>query len=170
MVDAQTISIIFAGASIGVAAIYYTLTLRNTQRSQKLQLETRQAQMFLTMYNRILDDNFAQTLHDVQWLWEWSDFEDFDEKFGPTSENWPKFSRTMMFLEGIGILVNKGMIGASFIDDFISGMTIRVWEKYVEIIFDLRERYDAPQTYEWVEYLYNEIKPITEEQHPELKT
>jgi hypothetical protein len=76
----------------------------------------------------------------------------------------------MMFLEGIGILVNKGMISPSFIDDFISGMTIRVWKKYGEIIFHLRERYDAPQTYEWVEYLYNEIKPITEEQHPELKT
>jgi hypothetical protein len=171
MVDAQTISIIFAGVSIGVAAIYYTLTLRNTQRAQKLQLETRQAQMFLTLFNRMLDENFAKTQRDVQWVWEWSDFEDFMVKYGPSSsENWAKFTITMMFFEGIGILVNKGIISASLIDDFISAMTIRIWNKYRRIIYDMREHYNAPQTYEWVEYLYNEIKPITEEQHPELKT
>jgi len=92
MVDAQTISIMFAGVSIGVAAIYYTLTLRNTQRTQQLQLETRQAQMFLTLYNRILDENFAQIQRDVQWVWEWNDFEDFMRnmvrplrKIGPSS-------------------------------------------------------------------------------------
>jgi hypothetical protein len=171
MVDVQTISILFAGVSIGVAAIYYILTLRNTQRSQQLQLETRQAQMFLSLYNRILDENFAQIQRDVQWIWEWNDFEDFMEKYGPNSqENWSKFMRTMMFFEGIGILVHKEMISASFIDDFISAMTLRIWEKYEKIIYSMREYYNAPQTYEWIEYLYNQIKPITEEQHPETST
>jgi hypothetical protein len=36
MVDAQTVSIVFAGLSIGIAAIYYTLTIRNSQRNQEL--------------------------------------------------------------------------------------------------------------------------------------
>jgi hypothetical protein len=170
MVEAQTISILFAGLSIAASIVYYASVLRNANKTQQIQLETRQAQTFLTLYNRILDENFSQIIHDVQWVWEWSDFKDFNERYGPNSENWPRFSRTMMFLEGIGILVNKEMIRASFIDDFISGMTIRLWEKYGDIIFDLREQYDAPQTYEWVEYLYTQIKPITEEQHKELAT
>jgi hypothetical protein len=34
----------------------------------------------------------------------------------------------------------------------------------------MRKRLNYPQYGEWVEYLYNQINPIAEEQHPELKT
>ena len=51
MVDAQTISIIFAGVSMGVAAIYYTLNLRNT-------IKTRQAQLFMSLYDTYMDERY----------------------------------------------------------------------------------------------------------------
>jgi len=38
------------------------------------------------------------------------------------------------------------------------------------MMVEWRERFNWPQAFEWAEYLYNEIKPIAEQQHPELKT
>jgi hypothetical protein len=177
MVSVETISIAFTGLSVSLAAFYYISTLRNAQRTRELALkaqeqalETRQAQMFLTVYNRMLDENFMRTINDVLFNWEWRDLDDFTGKFGPDTDHYPKFNIVMMFYEGIGILVNKGLIKASLIDDFMSAGTLILWKKYSQIIYELRKYYDAPQTFEWVEYLYNQIKPIVEEQHPELKT
>ncbi len=82
MVDAQTISIIFAGVSIGVAALYYTLTLRNTQRAQQLQLETRQAQLFMQAYSKFIDREFQKSFFEIVHQWEWDDYDDFMAKYG----------------------------------------------------------------------------------------
>jgi hypothetical protein len=38
------------------------------------------------------------------------------------------------------------------------------------MVKEARVRENWPQLLEWIEYLYNQIKPIVEEQHPELKT
>ena len=69
----------------------------------------------------------------------------------------------------MGVLVNRKLIDVSFVDDLISGLIIRYWEKMEPIIDDAREKMDYPQLAEWTEYLYREIRTIAEEQHPELK-
>jgi hypothetical protein len=81
MVDAQTLSIIFAGLSIGIAAIYYTLTLRNSQRAQRMQLESRQAQMFMQIFQEDLTQKGQHSLMDLL-EWEFTDTDDFDAKYG----------------------------------------------------------------------------------------
>ena len=77
MVDVQTISIVFAGLSIGVAAIYYTLTLRNTQRAQQIQIDTRQAQLFMNIYNQSFTNPYY--LESIGRIWDntWSSYEEF---------------------------------------------------------------------------------------------
>jgi hypothetical protein len=50
MVDAQTIGVLVTAASVTVAVIYYSLTLRTNQRNIKTTLETRQAQLFMEVY------------------------------------------------------------------------------------------------------------------------
>ncbi len=52
MVDIQTIGVLVATASVTLAATYYMLTLRATQRSMKNTLETRQVQMFMNIYSQ----------------------------------------------------------------------------------------------------------------------
>jgi len=73
------------------------------------------------------------------------------------------------YLEGLGLLVRRRLIDPSFVDDLISGIITRYWEKFALITIEQRKRLNYPQLGEWVEYLYNQIKPIVEEQHPELK-
>ena len=43
-------------AGILVGIVYYIAIMRNNQRTQQMQLETRQAQLFMQLYNRLRDD------------------------------------------------------------------------------------------------------------------
>ena len=74
------------------------------------------------------------------------------------------------YLEGIGVLLSRNLLDPTFVDDLMSGPIRIFWEKFKPIIEDIRIRWGNPASYEWVEYLYNQIKPIAESQHPELGT
>ena len=80
------------------------------------------------------------------------------------------FVKEGTFLEAIGVLVNRGMIDVTLVDDLMSGSILKWWEKFEPVQLEIRERFNWPQNAEWGEYIYKQIKPIVEEQHPELKT
>jgi len=163
MVDVQTISIVLTGLGIIGAIIYYTLTLRNANK-------TRQAQLFMNLHETYMEESYqiseAIMLND----WQWNDYDDFMEKYGYKTENYGMFAKEGTFLEAIGVLVNRGMIDVTLVDDLMSGSILKWWEKFEPVQLEIRERFNWPQNAEWVEYLYHQIKPIAERQHPELKT
>jgi hypothetical protein len=165
----QTISIALTGLTVSIAAIYYTLTLRYARKNQQMQLETRQAQLFMQIYGQ-----WNTMEHGLQYeksmRMEWTDFNDFDEKYMNDIEAYTGWRMMARFFEGIGVLVQRGLIDVTLVDDLMSGETMRYWEKFQPLIKEMRARYNWPQAVEWVEYLYDQIKPIVEEQHPELKT
>jgi hypothetical protein len=167
----QTIGILMTGISMTIAAVYYTLTLRNTQKTQQLQLETRKAQLFMQIYNRITDKAFMKKFIDIIFHWEWTDYDDFMEKYGPENniDAFADWTSVGLYIDGLGSQVKRGLIDVGQVDDLISGVIIRYWEKREQFTRELRERMNYPQYGEYVEYLYNQIKPIIEEQHPELK-
>jgi len=165
MVDAQTLSIMFAGVSIGLAAIYYMMTLRN-------QSKTRQTQLFMQIYDRYMDKEFQALEAEILNQWIWEDFDDFFSKYGAAAdpEAYGKHSQIGVFYEAIGVLVYRDMLDVRLVDDLMSWSILNFWDKLGPIMVEARERFNVPQNYEWIEYLYNRIKKIVEEQHPELKT
>jgi hypothetical protein len=54
------------------------------------------------------------------------------------------------------------------VDDLISGNLVSYWEKTEPLWTEILERYDYPQVSQWVEYLYNEVRHIMLDKHPEL--
>jgi hypothetical protein len=51
----------------------------------------------------------------------------------------------------------------------MSAMVVSFWEKWGDFYVEYRVRRNTPMVAEWIEYLYNEIKPIMKEQHPDMK-
>ena len=160
MVDAQTTSIIFAGVSIGVAALYYTLTLRNTQRAQQLQLETRQAQLFMQAYNRFTEKEFQKSWFEMVSQWEWDDYDDFMTKYGPktNSEDASKFGSVLAYFEGLGVFVEQKLIDIELVSRLGSSNIINCWEKFRPVFEEYTRRTGNPYTYDYLEWLYNELK------------
>jgi len=166
MIDAQTISIVFAGLSIGIAAIYYTLNIRQ-------QREARQAQMLMQLYQQMTDRDWLRQQQEIYHVFEYDSFEEFMEKYGPNTnmEGYITWMSRANFYDGLGMLVKRGLIDATMVDDLISGPIIFFWEKRVEpIVKEFNEYLNNPAAFEWTEYLYHQIKPIRDRQHPELKT
>ena len=159
MVDAQTISIIFAGLSIGIAAFYYIMVLRN-------QKETRQAQLFMQVYNQFTMEKYKHLWELMNW--EWKDNDDLRDKYGDM-ESTQKRSAINSWLEGLGVLVRSDLVPIGLVASFIGEVILNYWEKYGPYILEVRVRRNSPRIHREMEYLYQRVKAYFEE-HPELKT
>jgi hypothetical protein len=159
----------FAGISVGLAAIYYMLILRNSQRAQQLQLETRQVQLFSQLYGMVSDVNYSKGWADFNYTWEFNDYDDWWKKYGPEAnpDAFAYFMMNALQKEGMGVMVKRGLLDVGFISDWISGGIMMDWEKLEPIIREHRIRQSYPHFQEYHEYLYNEVKKY-KEQHPEL--
>ena len=159
-------------AGILVGIFYYVMTLRNQHKSQEistknqeLTLETRQAQLFMHIYRDWYNSDFWEHWDNVMQY----DFETYDEFYGNITPEVSRSSRSLFaFFEGLGVLVNRGLIEPSFIDDLMSAMVVSFWERMKPVYTEYRIRRNAPMVAEWIEYLYNTIKPIMDAQHPEM--
>jgi len=169
-----------AGLLVGI--FYYVTTLRNAQKTRELTLqsqelsrnaqeqtlETRQAQLFMQLYDTFSDPEFLKHQY-ITNHWEWTDYEDFQERYGVRTnpDTFIHFSSMARFFEGVGVLVKRKLIDPYLVDDLMSGNILEFWEKFGESWIKVnQERTNYPQYYEQVEYLYSVIKPIVESQHP----
>jgi hypothetical protein len=162
-------------AGILVGIVYYVTIMRNQQKTreltlkaQELTLETRQAQLFMQIYSQWNTMEFGRQ-YEKSMRMEWTDFDDFNEKYLGDIEAYTAWRMMARFFEGIGVLVQRGLIDVTLVDDLMSGETMRFWERFQPLIEEMRSRLNWPQAVEWVEYLYEQVRSIAEEQHPELR-
>lgn len=159
-------------AIFGVIAgfTYYVLAVRNTQKNQQLQLETRQAQLFSTIYTLASDMAIIKKWADFKFTWEYEDYDDFMKKYGPITnpEAFSYFMLKSLQMEGIGVMVKRGLLNIGFIADWVSGTIVDDWEKLEPIVREYRVRESFPHFQAYHEYLYNEVKKY-KDKHPELK-
>jgi len=152
MVDYQSITVSLAALGFLVASIYYILTLRNQNR-------TRQAQLFMQIYSVFRTEEFQDNLTEIISM-KWKDYDDFMEKYGPTTnpKAWRALGSIAGYIEGIGLLVYEKLIDISLVENLLSTHIIFFWENFEFLSIKLRRDYNRPQIDVWKEYLYNEIK------------
>jgi hypothetical protein len=169
--------------SLVVGILYYLIIMRNSQRTRELTLqsqeltrkaqeqalETRQAQLFMQLYNRLNEGEFCESYGKVVYGYEWEDFDDWKKKYHPKVDldAWIPWVSVARFFLGIGTLVKRKLIDVDLVADIMGGPVIWTWDKMSPIVKELKVDLKRPQLWDDFEYLYNEIKNI--EQHPELK-
>ena len=77
----QTISYIAGATGVAIAALFYVLNLRISQRNQRLTLETRKAQLYMQIYQQLRSEESQRRIIDVLNM-EWKDYDDFERKYG----------------------------------------------------------------------------------------
>jgi len=82
--------------------------LRDIKQTRKTELETRQAQLFMQIYDRFQSSEFQRNDY-LFTRWEWEDFEDFSIKHG-NADSYSIHSSIGSYYEGIGLLVKRGLI------------------------------------------------------------
>lgn len=159
MVDYQTLSIVLTGIGMIIALTYYGLQIRNQNR-------TRQTQLFMNLFTQIRSKEFVRDTRDLS-SWQWRDFEDFRTKYGSRADKEANtlFHSTANFFDGIGVLVEYNELDPKLVEKLMSSWIIWFWEKFGDVIKEYR-KVSYLQYLESVEYLYDKIKPIAAEEHP----
>jgi ribosomal protein S8 len=122
VVDYQALSIIFAGLSIAASIVYYASVLQNANRTQQMQLETRQAQLFMQIISTYHSEEYIKAFSEIM-MWEYDSYDDYMAKYGSevNPEAYMMYRKVFGYLEGIGVLVRRGLIDPSLVDDLMSG-------------------------------------------------
>ena len=151
MVDIQTLSFVLTGIGIIGAIRYYTLTLRNVNR-------TRQAQLFTQLYSDFRRPENLRLMGEAFQM-NWSDYDDFQTKYSATEqvEDRIPYSTWSMYFQEIGVLVKEGLIDISLVAQFLPDTFRSYWHKFEPIILEHRERANYPQYFAGIEYLYKEF-------------
>jgi hypothetical protein len=180
-----------AGILVGIA--YYLVIMRNSQKTRELTLrnqeltfqsqelsrkaqeqalETRQAQLYMQVYNLFVSKEFVEV--DSHLFNKWSqekfyNYDDFSSKYGPevNMEEYLIWDRLSHYLEGLGVLVKNDLLKPELLDDLFSGFVIAYWETFEKVILDFRKKHNFPAAWEMTELLYDRVKLIAEKQHGE---
>ena len=148
MVTVETISIVFTGLSISLAAFYYISTLRNAEKTRQREQIYLRFQSFDLPYMRSVEDVMNQ---------EWKGtFEDWQNHSHESRANY-NFLTTRY--QNVGIMLKENMMDPDLLFQIFNPQFImNLWEKTENNIRGSRED-DNNSTYMAAfEYLYNETK------------
>ena len=164
MIDPTTLSIIrdlvaIAGVFIGLT--YYIFNLKH-------QRETRQAQMFLQVYNNFTSKEFREA-NGVIDGWKWDTPEEFFDKYGD-GERYPEehaiYALVSQLYEGLGVLVRENLVSVRFVTLFIGASTLGFRDKWKPWVDYLREL-GVTAAGRNIDYLADEIIKF-KKKHPDL--
>jgi len=107
-------------------------------------------------------------LNKVIFEMNYSNYDEFMEKYGweKNPEYFINFDLIAWSFEGIGVMLSRKLIDATLVNDLIGGGMIEYWDKAKPFYHEFRRRFNLPSTYEYVDYLYEEIKPLYDKKHP----
>jgi hypothetical protein len=192
----QTVFQFLQTLGILVGVFYYIMTIRTNQRNQEISLrnqeltlqsqeltrkaqeqavETRQAQLFMNIYNQSFANQEWLNAYNKVMTTPWETFEDyrkFVDFLTPDSsdkEYLEAQSFVTSFYEGLGVFVKEGLVDIRMIALTMTWMTKSLWERLAPVVYESRKRYNYPRMLSEFEYLYDELMKYIEE-HPELKT
>jgi len=168
-------------AGILVGIFYYLMVLRNQQKNQEMSLrnqeltlksqdlatETRQAQLFMQLFDRWSDPAFAKVYGYYRYKVCAEVNNDPDEisriaigslfeSYNP--EVWIPIQTLAQYFEGISILVQKKLLDVDTVERLLSGRLIWYWDSTETFIRQVRERLNDPIMYQDLEILANEMK------------
>ena len=144
-----------------VGIIYYFFIMRNSQRNQQMQLETRQAQLFMQSYQKTATVEL-QTLAFEILEWEWTDYADFVEKYVKDTRKYGEWVSFMLHINGIGILLKEKYIDSELLykmdQDGVAPMMW--WYKFESVIREMREQMNNPDLMKYFEYYVKEMSRL----------
>jgi len=148
-----------------VGIVYYITIMRNSQRNQQLQLETRQAQLYMQLFMRITSEEFAKKSIDLL-RFEYDDIDEFMENLlsGPDSSLHAKLFSMFWHIDGLGYMMSQELIDPEMVYNFGGGFAqVWHWKKWEPVIMRFRKRRGDPEFLKWFEYTAEEMMRIRQE-------
>ena len=161
LAEIQAAYYMVAATGVLVAAVYYVLNMRATQRNMKSNLETRQAQFLMSLYQRFSDPEYQDNFFTTMFKMNWDDYEDFTKKYPTDSKESNKFFTLSAFYKGIGLLVEQNLVDVDTVAKLLGGDLIPYWEKFGPPVIEMRKSRGLMSIFSGTEWLYYELKKVS---------
>jgi hypothetical protein len=164
MTDIQTISIVLAGIGVFIAAVNSIISSRRAEKNDQQMLETRQAQLFMQIYNRWNTKAMAEQYGRIRYSYDINSYEDWAKLTGYETGKVTDFNvysdvQSMAnFFEGIGVLVQRGLINIELVEDLLANRVIWFWELWRPISETAQPIIGDTKMHDQLKYLYNLVK------------
>ena len=157
MVELSVIRDLVACFGVLAGFSYYVLTVRATRKNQQMQLEARRAQLYSQVYSWFVETDALVEYMDML-NWEWTDYGDFERKYGSDNNvlEYAKRTRVWHTLDMVGLMVKDGTVDIKTIYP-LHVMALFTWFKFKGVIEEQRKRYYTQTYLENWEYLVNEF-------------
>jgi hypothetical protein len=145
----QPISWVAAAIGVCLAAVYYIMTLRNTQDNRKAQL--------MMEYNKMMSSKeWLIDLHESM-KYEWRDWDDFWNKYGhPNTEAHCRWISIANSMELALKFLNKRVLDEDILKEYFGYVSFGpFWEKFSPAIKEMRVRMNDPSMFGLMEFYYN---------------
>jgi len=155
MADISLFSIVVAASSVTVAATFAIFQLRNLIKARKMDMIMR---LYLAWGDVEMKKSFSRVMAaDI------TSYEDFTKRHGLWAspdhpQIWTDIDRVCWFVNGYGYLVYSGLADRRHISELFGHGIVMMWEKIGPLAEGLRKDLNSPKTWQWFEYLYNEMK------------
>ena len=139
MIDLETVLTYLTLISVPIGVFYHIMTLNNTRKNQQMQLETRQAQLFMGVFNQLQSQelqnayNFSRDIITSENIKEY-----YDPKHPDYATNRIHFTRLSLFFEGLGTLVREDLVPIRLVALMIQGLVRPWWEKARDFTYEQR--------------------------------
>ncbi len=167
---AQIVGVVgtLTAAFIGVRS--YINSNKRAEEARRRELETRQAQLFMGVYQTWATRDSLIQLEKVL-AFNFKDYEDWVRKYGPIGENPEDHSSwdfVMTYMDGLGSLVKRDLIDSRFVAELMGLPVIYTFQKFKSVI--MGQRAFNPLLYSNFETLYNVVNNLVPGQSYEAFT
>ncbi|MCX6653761.1 MAG: hypothetical protein NTY03_01435 [Candidatus Bathyarchaeota archaeon] len=166
----QSVSYIAGASGVCIAAIFYVLNLRISQRNMRQTLDTRKLQFVTSITNQLTSEEGERRYAELTDM-EWSDYDDFEKKYGSdyNIDNLAKRMSVWKTYNTLGMLIREKLIEPEVIYAIDNVNSCFVWKQFKEVIAENRRRYGGKDNFSDFEFLNNEMLRIKSRMDPSYK-
>jgi hypothetical protein len=167
LAEIQAAYYMVAATGVLVAAIYYVMTLRTTQRNMKQTLETRQADILHRHAQINASKDFMEAWADVVTQQNFLTYEEWRQNYGPYKSPPVAYSNLIMvvqYYEILAGLLREKLVTMEMIRSIWQPIhLVLVWERVEPVIKGWREVYHDDSMYRNFEWLFNRFMELNPE-------
>jgi hypothetical protein len=170
LVVLQSVSYVAAAIGVCLAAVYYMLTLRTSQRNIRMSLESRKIELTNNILNNLLSEDSWKGFADVMNM-EWSDFDDFTKKYDSTV-NPELFAKRMSYistLDNMGYLYKLNVVDAETVYEVGGSQAIWVYAKFKCVMEEYRKISWGVDRFRNLDYFAREMYRLQTQRDPSFK-
>jgi len=166
LAEIQAAYYMIAATGVIIAAAFYVVNLREQRRSRRIAQTNELLKFFLTIE--------GQKIHLDLFEMKWSDYEDFERKYGTDTGEAGKLNCAMRNVywysyDTLGRQLKAGLIDRETLYGAVGLGAAWMWAKFRQVLEENRRRYSGRDAFEGLEYLAGEMLRMKLERDPSYK-